>query len=139
MKSFRKSGSKKIAGRTRLRLRLLPTTPEAMVAEVPKKNAWRRRHASGRRSREGFFELQLVGRMAGKVPVAALVGNGVNRVALTVRRTLPVFPYERTSAAPVGMSQRCQKATYWGAMRSVAPSHLFTWTSFRAERPALLA
>ena len=33
--------------------------------------------------------------MAGKVPVAALVGNGVNRVALTVRRTLPVFPRHR--------------------------------------------
>ena len=26
--------------------------------------------------------------MAGKVPVAAMVGNGVNRVALTVRRTM---------------------------------------------------
>ncbi len=45
--------------------------------------------------------------MAGKVPVAALVGNGVNRVALTVRRTLPVFPYEQTSATTVGMSQKC--------------------------------
>jgi hypothetical protein len=33
--------------------------------------------------------------MAGKVPVAALVGNGVNRVALTVRRTLPVSPMNR--------------------------------------------
>jgi hypothetical protein len=49
--------------------------------------------------------------MEGKVPVSARVGNGVNRVALTVRRTLPVFPYEQTSAAPVGMSQRCQQAT----------------------------
>jgi hypothetical protein len=28
----------------------------------------------------------------------------INRVALTVRRTLPVFPYQQTSAALVGMS-----------------------------------
>jgi hypothetical protein len=34
--------------------------------------------------------------------------NRVIRVALTVRRTLPVLPYEQTSAAPVGMPQRCQ-------------------------------
>jgi hypothetical protein len=27
---------------------------------------------------------------------------------LTVRRLLPVFPYEQTSAASVGMSQKCQ-------------------------------
>jgi hypothetical protein len=35
----------------------------------------------------------------------------VNRVALTVRRTLPVFLCEQTSAAPVGMSQRCHEPT----------------------------
>jgi hypothetical protein len=29
-------------------------------------------------------------------------------VALTVRRTLPVFPHEQTSAGAVGMSERCQ-------------------------------
>jgi hypothetical protein len=33
----------------------------------------------------------------------------VNRVALTVRRTLPVFLCEQTSATPVSMSQKCQQ------------------------------
>ena len=32
----------------------------------------------------------------------------VIRVTLTVRRLLPVFPYEQTSIASVGMSQKCQ-------------------------------
>src|SRR5216684_2072621 len=32
----------------------------------------------------------------------------VNRVVLTVRCSLPVYPDERTSSEPVGMSQRCQ-------------------------------
>jgi hypothetical protein len=36
----------------------------------------------------------------------------VKSAALTARRSLPVFPYEQTSAAPVGMSQRCQYLTY---------------------------
>ncbi len=31
----------------------------------------------------------------------------VNRVVLTVRCSLPVYPDERTSSEPVGMSQRC--------------------------------
>jgi hypothetical protein len=39
------------------------------------------------------------------------VREWVNRVALTVHRTLPVFPHEQTSATPVGMSQGCQQAT----------------------------
>src|SRR5579871_4581241 len=33
----------------------------------------------------------------------------VNRVALTVRRTLPVYPHKQTSETVVSMSQRCQK------------------------------
>jgi hypothetical protein len=36
----------------------------------------------------------------------------VNRVSLTVRRSLPVFSYEQTSAGSVGTSQRCQEATF---------------------------
>jgi hypothetical protein len=32
----------------------------------------------------------------------------VNRVILTVRRSLLVFPNNRTSSVPVGMSQKCQ-------------------------------
>jgi hypothetical protein len=32
----------------------------------------------------------------------------VNRVVLTARRSLPVYPDERTYSEPVGMSQRCQ-------------------------------
>jgi hypothetical protein len=35
----------------------------------------------------------------------------VNRVVLTVRRSLPVFPHEQTSSERSGMSQRCQQAT----------------------------
>jgi hypothetical protein len=36
----------------------------------------------------------------------------VNRVGLTVGQPLPVYPDERTSSEPVGMSQTCQQATY---------------------------
>src|SRR6478672_3757007 len=32
-------------------------------------------------------------------------------IAATVRGSLPVYPYEQTSAASVGMSQKCQQAT----------------------------
>jgi hypothetical protein len=32
----------------------------------------------------------------------------VKRIGLMMRRSLPVFTYEQTSAAPVGMSQTCQ-------------------------------
>jgi hypothetical protein len=32
----------------------------------------------------------------------------VNRVVLTAHPSLPVYPDERTSSEPVGMSQRCQ-------------------------------
>jgi hypothetical protein len=35
----------------------------------------------------------------------------VNRVALTVRRTLPIFPDQPTSAGSFGMSQKCHKQT----------------------------
>ena len=31
----------------------------------------------------------------------------VKGIGLTMRRSLPVFAYEQTSQAPVGMSQRC--------------------------------
>src|SRR3979411_1134301 len=33
----------------------------------------------------------------------------VNRVTLTEDRRLPIFPRERTSSRPVGMSQTCRK------------------------------
>jgi hypothetical protein len=33
---------------------------------------------------------------------------------LPMRRSLPVFPHEQTSAASVGMSQKCQKPTSSG-------------------------
>jgi|ERR1700730_3178105 hypothetical protein len=33
----------------------------------------------------------------------------VIRVGLPMHRSLPVFPHEQTSAASVGMSQKCQK------------------------------
>jgi hypothetical protein len=32
----------------------------------------------------------------------------VNRVVLTVRRSLPVYPDKQTSSKPVGTSQKCQ-------------------------------
>ena len=35
----------------------------------------------------------------------------VNRVVLTLRRPLPVFPDERTWPEPVGMSLTCQQTT----------------------------
>jgi hypothetical protein len=35
----------------------------------------------------------------------------VNRVSLSVRRSLPLFPYEETSPSSVGMSQKCQIRT----------------------------
>ena len=40
--------------------------------------------------------------------VAARLPLWVHRATLTVRRLLPVFPYEQTSIASVGMSQKCQ-------------------------------
>jgi hypothetical protein len=39
------------------------------------------------------------------------VCNGSIRVVSTVRRSLPVCPYERTSPVPMGMPQTCQSAT----------------------------
>jgi hypothetical protein len=36
------------------------------------------------------------------------VRKGVNRVTLTARRSLPVFPDERTFSGSVGMSERCR-------------------------------
>jgi hypothetical protein len=36
-------------------------------------------------------------------------GSAINRVTLTAHRSLPVFPEQQTSAAPVGMSQRCHE------------------------------
>jgi hypothetical protein len=36
----------------------------------------------------------------------------VNRVTLTTRHSLPVFPEQQTSAAPVGMSQTCHQRTH---------------------------
>jgi len=41
----------------------------------------------------------------------------VNHVILAVDRPLPVFPYERTSSEPVGMSQTCQKRVFEKAQR----------------------
>jgi hypothetical protein len=38
--------------------------------------------------------------------------KGVKRVGLTMRRSLPDFTCERTSAAPVGMYQKCQLQTH---------------------------
>jgi hypothetical protein len=35
----------------------------------------------------------------------------VIRVDLTLWQLLPVYPNQRTSSAPVGMSQRCQQRT----------------------------
>jgi hypothetical protein len=46
--------------------------------------------------------------------ILELPGHGrlwVKRVGLTMRRSLPDFTCERTSAAPVGMSQKCQLRT----------------------------
>ncbi|HMF47736.1 MAG TPA: hypothetical protein VK603_03775 [Candidatus Saccharimonadales bacterium] len=37
--------------------------------------------------------------------IGSFVRFGVNRAGLTARRSPPVFPYEQTSAAAVGMSQ----------------------------------
>src|SRR5229473_2503190 len=52
----------------------------------------------------------------------------VNRVVLTVRCSLPVYPDERTSSEPVGMSQRCQQRTLFPCLNGLehpsAPSAL---------------
>ena len=36
-----------------------------------------------------------------------MVAPGVNRVVLTVQRSLPVFPEKQTFSVSVGMSQKC--------------------------------
>src|ERR1700730_18772470 len=38
----------------------------------------------------------------------------VNRVGLTAYQPFPVYPYEQTSSASVGMSQTCQNQTFQG-------------------------
>jgi hypothetical protein len=43
----------------------------------------------------------------GPPPIKSRCLIRVNRVNLTVRRSLPPFPHEQTSAASAGMSQRC--------------------------------
>jgi hypothetical protein len=45
-------------------------------------------------------------------PARRRLPSRVKRVGLSMRRPLPVFPNEQTSAAPVGMSQSCQYATF---------------------------
>jgi len=37
----------------------------------------------------------------------------VNRVVLTVRRLLPVFPHQQTFSGFAGMSQKCQERKSW--------------------------
>jgi hypothetical protein len=38
-----------------------------------------------------------------------MVAPGVNRVVLTVHRSLPVFPEKQTFSVSVGMSQKCHR------------------------------
>ena len=47
----------------------------------------------------------------GSLLAAAKCPSWVNRAILTMRRPLPIFPRKRTSSGPLGMSQKCQKAT----------------------------
>jgi hypothetical protein len=51
----------------------------------------------------------LTGRPGEALPFSPL---RVNRVGLTMRRSLPFFRYEQTSAATVGSSQRCHPRTH---------------------------
>ena len=56
-----------------------------------------------------LHQLELAGTVLGE---RSLCPSRVNRVVLTVRCSLPVYPDERTSSEPVGMSQRCHKPTH---------------------------
>ena len=49
--------------------------------------------------------------MSRKFPLQLRCLVRVNRVGLTMRRSHPVFTYEQTPVASVGMSQRCQTRT----------------------------
>jgi len=64
-----------------------------------------------------------------------------SRLTLTVRRTLPVFPHEQTSAAPVGMSQRCHNRTHapQQTARYSITSSASCKNDSRSERPRALA
>jgi len=60
-----------------------------------------------------------------------MVAPGVNRVVLTVHRSLPVFPEKQTFSVFVGMSQKCQpwksplhRDIASGAQRN---THAFRW------------
>jgi hypothetical protein len=56
----------------------------------------------------------------------------VNRVTLVVGRSLPVYPDQRTSSAPVGMSQTCQDTTWPGFCTIFfAPKKLFPISGFQ--------
>jgi hypothetical protein len=46
----------------------------------------------------------------------------VNRVNLTVRRSLPVFPEKRTTSGSVAMSQTCQRIKSRSNRRAVIPA-----------------
>jgi hypothetical protein len=48
----------------------------------------------------------------------------VNRVTLTVRRLLPVFPDKRTFPEPLGMSQRCQQPKSLPSFDHLVGEHL---------------
>jgi len=44
----------------------------------------------------------------------------VNRVTLTLRRSLPLYPDKQTFSESVGMSQRCQRRKWWLVTRPAA-------------------
>jgi hypothetical protein len=51
-------------------------------------------------------------RGAGRTFIRVGCPRWVKNATLTARRSLPVFPYEPTSAAAAAMSQRCQEETH---------------------------
>jgi hypothetical protein len=58
----------------------------------------------------------------------------VNRVILTVRRQLPIYPDKQTISEPVGNSILCHKRTQADrALRTTTVSAFSGWTSERAK------
>ena len=53
--------------------------------------------------------------------------ESANRVVLIARRSLPIYPDERTSKDRAGMSQKCQEATSqaWRDMKEAATEAAF--------------
>src|SRR5216684_8675867 len=80
-----------------------------------------------------LHQLELAGTVLGE---RSLCPSRVNRVVLTVRCSLPVYPDERTSSEPVGMSQRCHKRKSTNLIRLPRQRAKASWTIFPIRAPS---